>query len=330
MGRPKVSIIVPEKNGSKYIVETIESIMAQDFEGFECIILDNASTDDTVGRIRRVIGKDGRFRLLVHEKDIGYVANLNAGLLEAKGEYIAYLHADDLWDGKFLSSSVSLLEGHPDAAMSFCRFENIDTNSKKHPVPPKNAFEGASRKIGKEELFQEYMKRDFTPVCTIMVRKSVQDEVGDYDPQFPGPCDYQMWLKISHSHPGVYNSQSASRYRIHGQSGTGPLHERGILLIEQYSMICKLFDSLGGGEKGEAARKKMLENTAWAALGQAFKAIGQKKAQVCRRKCGIAMMCYPSLLVGLVAAKMYFASYFTFILAPLARFATARYIGERA
>ncbi|MFH1306938.1 MAG: glycosyltransferase [Candidatus Micrarchaeota archaeon] len=322
MAKPKVSVIVPERNGSEYILDTLRSIKNQDFEDFECLILDNKSTDDTVAKIRGFILGDARFRLIEHERNIGYVGNLNAGLREAEGKYIAYLHADDLWDEKFLSSSVALLEKNPGAGMSFCRFRNIGSDGRAHKIPAINAYSGESRAISARELFSEYIKRDITPVCTVMVRMKVQDEVGEYDPQYPGPCDYQMWLKIVYKWGGAYNSESTSSYRIHGSSGTGLIYDRGILLTEQYSMIHKLFDSfVEKNALNEKLRAKMLETTAWASLRQAVRAVSQNKGDVCRGKCGIALACYPSVKIVFLADVLFLASYFTFIIWPLAKVA---------
>ena len=99
---PKVSVIVPSYNLGKYLPETLESVMAQSFTDWECIIVENGSTDgskDIVGAFAR---KDGRFVPLLLQENVGVAAARNRGLDLAKGEYILFLDADDRVDHKAL------------------------------------------------------------------------------------------------------------------------------------------------------------------------------------------------------------------------------------
>ncbi|MCG8671797.1 MAG: glycosyltransferase [Pseudomonadales bacterium] len=241
---PAVSIIIPAYNAARYLPETLKSVQAQDFKDFEVILVDNGSTDETLSIANAAAKADRRIQVHANGVNKGYVFNLNRGLELARGAYIAYLHADDLWQPNFLSSSLAHLKAHPEAGLCFCRFNNIDSQGAAHSTAPRNAVDGPSRPIERADLFAMYLGRDFTPVCTVLATRAAYEACGPYDPQYPGPCDYQMWLKMAHQFGGVYNADSTSKYRIHGGSGTEFQADRNFIMIEQYSMVHKLFDEV--------------------------------------------------------------------------------------
>ena len=318
MQNPKVSVLVPVYNCAKFLPKTLESILAQDYENFEVVVTDNCSTDGSGKIARDYAKKDSRVRVVGHEENIGYVKNLNSGLREAVGDYIAFLHADDLWQPNFLSSSIELFGKNPDAGMCFCRYENIDSEGRPHSVRARNALEGGSRALSSDELFEMYVGRDFTPVCTVIVARKAQQAAGEYDIRFQGPCDYQMWLKIAYNFGGIYNSRSTSKYRIHSASGFFTQHENNVLLTEQYIMSIFFFAEYATKQKDDARYKKMLlRNTALSALRQSVDAISKGKGEVARRKSGFCISCYGGVLEQLCAVGIFFASFLTFVLAPI-------------
>lgn len=323
---PKATIIVPSRNKANLISQTLESIRAQDMGDFEVIVLDNNSTDGTREFVREYVKKDKRFSLIENGGDKGLVYSLNLGLSKAKGEYIAVLHCDDLWEKNFLSSSISLFEQNPSAGICICRFENIDEKSLPHKIAARNIF-SSTRLALSEELFSNYVKRDFSPVCTVLVRKEAHEKCGQYDSQYPGPCDYQMWLKISHKFDGIFNADSTSKYRIYGENDSNTMIDENVILIEQYSMILKLFrEYIEKGSPRQKYKKTMLRNTCLSSLRQAANAIAQGKSCVARSKCGVAIMCHDGFVEFAMAGALYFASWFGFILSPILRFAIPAFL----
>ena len=95
MKGPTVSIILPNRNYGRFIPDAINSIKAQTLTDWECIIIDDASTDDSVDVIKELISGDGRFKLAVNSESVGISATRNVGLDMATGEYIAFLDSDD-------------------------------------------------------------------------------------------------------------------------------------------------------------------------------------------------------------------------------------------
>lgn len=112
---PKVSIILPSYNGSKYIKRAIESVLAQSFRDFELIIIDDGSADSTPEIAADFCRRDSRIVCLRNEKNLGIQKSLNRGLREAVGEYVARIDDDDFWsDPDKLAKQVAFLDSHPD------------------------------------------------------------------------------------------------------------------------------------------------------------------------------------------------------------------------
>jgi glycosyltransferase involved in cell wall biosynthesis len=119
---PLVSIGLPVYNGSKYIKEAIESILAQTFEDFELVIVDNCSTDDTY-QICQSYRSDSRVRVLRNEKNLGAARNANRCVDEARGTYFKWAHYDDLIAPTFLERCVEILESDPEVVLAFASGE---------------------------------------------------------------------------------------------------------------------------------------------------------------------------------------------------------------
>ncbi|MCL1902567.1 MAG: glycosyltransferase family 2 protein [Alphaproteobacteria bacterium] len=102
---PRVSIIVPNRNYARFLPDCLESVRTQTFRDWECIIIDDASTDDSVDIIQKYCKQDKRFRLIRHDKCLGISVTRNDGLDVATGEYIAFMDSDDC----FVQTALELL-----------------------------------------------------------------------------------------------------------------------------------------------------------------------------------------------------------------------------
>lgn len=122
---PTVSIIMPNRNYAKFISDAIASVKAQTLTDWECIIVDDASTDNSVEVFKRAIGNDKRFKLVVNPEPIGISATRNIGMNMAVGEYIAFLDSDDCYAEFFLEMLVKLArEANVDVAGALSKTVN--------------------------------------------------------------------------------------------------------------------------------------------------------------------------------------------------------------
>ena len=108
MNTPTVSIILPNRNYAKFLPDTIASIKAQTLNDWECIIIDDASTDNSVEVFKSLIAGDERFKLVTNPEPIGISAARNIGLDMATGEYVSFLDSDDCYAEYFLEMLVTL------------------------------------------------------------------------------------------------------------------------------------------------------------------------------------------------------------------------------
>src|SRR5215470_4210186 len=121
---PKISICIPTYNTARYLPETIESVLQQEFADYELVICDNASTDDTPQICRRY--KDERLRYVRFEELTNQSGNFNRCLKEAKGEYLTLLHADDFLLPGYMADRVKRLDGHEGAGFVFGAVKIVD------------------------------------------------------------------------------------------------------------------------------------------------------------------------------------------------------------
>jgi len=121
-----VSLALPVYNGEKYLSEAIHSILAQDFEDFELIITDNASTDRTRDICRTFAERDSRVTYIRNERNMGAAANLNIGFHASTGKYFKWCAYDDLISSNYVGECVRALEAQPDAVLAFGSAKMID------------------------------------------------------------------------------------------------------------------------------------------------------------------------------------------------------------
>lgn len=211
MNENLVSIITPCYNGSKYISDTIESVISQTYRDWEMIIIDDGSKDNSAEIVSAYAEKDSRIVLLKQE-NAGSAAARNNGIRNAKGRYIALLDADDLWDAEFLEKQIKCMREN-NAVCVYCSYRLIDENSKeiKQPVISRNkvtykdmtvtnyigCLSGLydSSKYGKVYLREEF--------------KSIRD-------------DYAYWCDIVKLENAAYgNPEILASYRVLSNSTTG-------------------------------------------------------------------------------------------------------------
>ncbi len=124
-----ISVIVPVYNAEKYIEETVASVLGQTFGDWELLLVENGSTDGTWSLLQRLARRDARIRIFRQEESKGAASARNRGLFEAKGRYIAYLDADDLWHPAKLERQLAFMQ-EKQAAFSFTGYEFGDENAK--------------------------------------------------------------------------------------------------------------------------------------------------------------------------------------------------------
>lgn len=183
---PKVTVLMPAYNAGKYIAEAIRSVLGQSFADFELLIVDDGSSDNTLGVVHSF--KDPRIRLLVQENK-GISQALNSGLQAARGAYIARFDADDICFPQRLDRQVLFLDGHPAYLVIGSDAEYISENGE-HLFNFRCA--GHSHKEIQENLYSH------CPFIhsAVMYRKEAILRAGGYSLHAHNFEDYLLWVQL--------------------------------------------------------------------------------------------------------------------------------------
>ncbi|HEX7334858.1 MAG TPA: glycosyltransferase family A protein [Pyrinomonadaceae bacterium] len=128
VGNPLVSIGLPVYNGERYLRRALDCLLAQDYDNFEIIISDNASTDSTRQICEEYAARDERIRLNCNATNIGIIANFESVLEKANGSYFMWAAHDDLWSKSFVRMMANELESHSDASVAMSAVERLHEN----------------------------------------------------------------------------------------------------------------------------------------------------------------------------------------------------------
>jgi len=183
---PIVSVIISTHNRENKIGATIESVLNQTYQNFEIIIVDDASTDDTVSLLEEMTQKDPRISFYVLEKNSGgAAAPKNKALEHARGKYIATLDSDDLWYPEKLEKQLELFKKYPDVEVVGCAFKNMRDGGDEIQFIPEVNHRNAI-------LVKDYMG----PGSCMIYKKSLLEKTGGFDPEFKNFQDWDMRIRI--------------------------------------------------------------------------------------------------------------------------------------
>jgi glycosyltransferase involved in cell wall biosynthesis len=210
MADPLVSVIIPARNAARYLREAIDSALAQTYHPVEIICINDGSTDAT-GSI--LSGYGDRIRVIENTKPTGVSAARNRGIAIAKGEWIAFLDADDIWDSDKLA--VQLKDEETGADVIHSDFRKIDVNG---DVMVKSAWNGKQKKA---QLFRDLLSGNRLLLSSVVVKKSALNSVGLFDTAFSHWEDYELWVRLAATgHHLCYVDRVLVSYRLHGNNAS--------------------------------------------------------------------------------------------------------------
>ena len=196
---PLVSVVVPTYNYAGFITEALESLRAQTYQNWECVVVDDGSTDDTAEVVARFVEREPRVRYLRQENQRQSVAK-NTGLADARGRYIQFLDADDLIEPLKFERQVEFLESRAEAdivygGVRFFRTERPEERlyamfGENEPWMPE--VSGAGRGVLLPLVHQNIMV-----INSPLLRRSVVEEVGPFDPVLPPVEDWDYWIRCA-------------------------------------------------------------------------------------------------------------------------------------
>ncbi|MBY6032512.1 glycosyltransferase [Marinobacter daepoensis] len=202
--KPLISIITPTFNRAEFIVEAVESVMAQSYPHFEFLIVDDGSTDNTVELLQPFL-EDNRVRLFQQENQGQSVAR-NVALAESSGDFICFLDSDNYWPLDKLENQLRLFDEHPGVDILYGDNVIIDEHGKE--VSRKNM----TRYSGK--IAACMIRDNCVAMNTTMARRRCFDEMGGMSGKRRVADDYDLWLRFSAKYEFRYEPEYWAWYRV--------------------------------------------------------------------------------------------------------------------
>lgn len=210
-GRPRISVVLPAYNAQRYLDEALSSVLAQTFDDFECLVVDDGSTDRTATLIARHAGTDGRVRPL-RTAHVGVVEALNAGLREARGDLVARMDADDVCEPHRYERQVAFLQENSECVAVGSWVRLIDPYGLElNEVRPATEHEQIDA-----HLLEANGWAIFHP--TVMMRREAVSQAGGYRSQYQWSEDIDLFLRLAEIGRLANLPEALLRYRQHMSS----------------------------------------------------------------------------------------------------------------
>jgi glycosyltransferase involved in cell wall biosynthesis len=203
------SVVIPLYNKEESIKKTIESVLNQMFNDFEIIIINDASTDNSLGVVESF--KDKRIRVICKENG-GVSSARNRGILEAKGDYIAFLDADDLWDNKYLLIMNKLINDFNNAFIFSCQFGFLNKNN----ISPANIVHKKRGYI--DNYYLEAIKAPLIHTSSVIIKKSCFEILGLFNTRYKRGEDVEMWCRLNDNFKLVFEPSLLSYYVLYSEN----------------------------------------------------------------------------------------------------------------
>ncbi|MFM7100229.1 MAG: glycosyltransferase family 2 protein [Verrucomicrobiota bacterium] len=183
--------MVPAYNYARYLPEALDSVLAQTWPAWECVVVDDGSTDDTPAVGARYAALDSRFRV-IRKKNGGLSAARNTGIEAAQGDWVAFLDADDVWCPGFLAQAVGVIRrGDVRLGLVACAASRLSPDGQVVSVPAV-----ADREVTCADIVR---RTRFSP-STVVARRMVFGEVGGFEETLRSCEDRDMWIRIAAHH----------------------------------------------------------------------------------------------------------------------------------
>lgn len=236
--KPRVSIITPFLNAAPYFEEAIQSVLAQTFNGWELLLVDDGSTDESPSvALKYAAAYPERIRYLAHagHENRGASASRNLGAAHAAGEFLAYLDADDVYLPHKLEEQIPVMDAYPDVAIVYAATEywhgwtgrdeekRQDWIWRKYGAPPNTV-------IQPPQLLVAFLSDGGTVPCmgSVLVRRTAAEAIGGWEESFRAVCTDQVFhAKLCLRFPALIADVCCDRYRQHAGSSCQTVERAG-------------------------------------------------------------------------------------------------------
>lgn len=209
-----VSIIIPAYNQAGFLAQAIESALGQTHPAVEVVVVDDGSTDRTP-EVAASYRDRPKFKY-VRQENQGLPGARNRGLAESSGAYLCFLDSDDCYLPEKAARQASLLDEDPELGLVYCDITVVDASGQ--PAREQAPVAENQRALS-GDIFESLMVSGYFPPHTVMIRRSVLDQVGPFDRALGGHADYDLWLRVAGAgFKAAFIPERLALYRRHGGS----------------------------------------------------------------------------------------------------------------
>lgn len=237
-GECRVSVVIPCYNGSKFITEAVESVLGQSYGEFEVIVVNDGSSDDSAERVRSM--RDGRVRLVEHEKNRGIAAARNTGVRNARGEFVAFLDQDDLWYPAKLERQLAVMDADKtgDIALVFTNREILIGNRRFYKSEDRR-FPRPIDRASRKEVLAAFLFQNFVPLISTLIRRPCIEEVGLFDEAIrSGADDFDLCVRLAMRFRLAHIDEVLVTRREHEDNYTDPT----LLIVDDLKILDRIVE----------------------------------------------------------------------------------------
>jgi glycosyltransferase involved in cell wall biosynthesis len=234
--KAEVCIVVPVFNYGRYLESCLRSVLSQDDVDLTVLVMDDASTDDSLSIARKISDEDSRVRVISHSNNIGQVPTINEGIAAANSEYFVKLDPDDMLTEGSLRRSVAFLQAFPSVGFVYGLASILIEQG---PPPPPRIY-ARLRRSWTVWPGREWLRRRFETGrnCILQpeaaIRLSALREVGPYREELPRTFDMEMWMRLATRYDvGRINGEYQGFYREHSMSMSRTIHRSPLIDASQ-------------------------------------------------------------------------------------------------
>lgn len=192
IGHPRVSVVIPTCQGGARIADALARLNRQTFTDFEVIVVNDGSTDGTSAVVDQLSRADSRIRLIEQDNQ-GIAAARNTGIAAARGDFVAFLDDDDLWNPRKLELQLARFDATPDVSVITCYSALVDSSGRLLGWRWGGIDEG--------DLYRTMLEWDVVSGGSVaLVTRSALEESGGFDASIPHRADWDLWIRLSRSH----------------------------------------------------------------------------------------------------------------------------------
>ena len=251
---PLVSICIPTYNGAEYLPRCIDSVLAQSFDNFEVVIVDDFSTDDTLAIARRYAAVDARIRVTQNEQNLGLVPNWNKCVAVAKGEWIKFVFQDDTVYPDCLAEMLKAARNQ--TLLVACQREIVfeagtDAPTRKwyldHCAKIAALFADEpviSAERAQERALDHFGVNLFGEPTSVLVHRTAFERFGLFNPALVITCDLELWTRVSIHAGAAFVDRDLATFRVHKAATSALVHAQqgfrvnildNLVLLHQYA-----------------------------------------------------------------------------------------------